>query len=288
MAVPSTIADLDTVAANNSPSGSESIGTNLDDYLRSHAAIIKQVSNAKVDSANPSFSGTLTHSGDVVLSGSGKRITGDFSNATLANRVMFQTSTVNGNTTVAAIPNGSSTTTAFWALNGSGATPSFAGLSCYSTEALIESGRIGAGTYLPMTFYTGGSESFRCATDGTLTVSKAAGLGYGAGAGGTVTQATSKSTAVTLNKPTGQITMNAAALAASTSVQFVLNNNLITSSADNVILTIAGGGSAGAYIASVYNVSGAGNCSINLRNMTAGSLSEAVILNFAIIKGSNA
>ena len=48
MAVPSTIADLDATAANNSPSGSESIGTNLDDYLRAHAAIIKQVSNSKV------------------------------------------------------------------------------------------------------------------------------------------------------------------------------------------------------------------------------------------------
>ncbi len=45
MAVPSTIADLDATAANNSPSGSESIGTNLDDYLRAHAAIITQVSN---------------------------------------------------------------------------------------------------------------------------------------------------------------------------------------------------------------------------------------------------
>lgn len=46
MPVPSTIADLDPVAANNYPTGSESVGPNLDDYLRAHAAIIKQVSNS--------------------------------------------------------------------------------------------------------------------------------------------------------------------------------------------------------------------------------------------------
>ena len=42
------------------------------------------------------------------------------------------------------------------------------------------------------------------------------GIGYAAGAGGTVTQATNKSTTVVLNKTTGQITMNAASLAAGT------------------------------------------------------------------------
>ena len=42
MGVPATLADLDSIAANNSPSGSDPIGTNLDDYLRSHAAMIKQ------------------------------------------------------------------------------------------------------------------------------------------------------------------------------------------------------------------------------------------------------
>ena len=46
MGVPATLADLDPIAANNSPSGSDPIGTNLDDYLRSHAALIKQTSAA--------------------------------------------------------------------------------------------------------------------------------------------------------------------------------------------------------------------------------------------------
>lgn len=46
MPVPTTVADLDPVAANNYPTGSESVGPNLDDYLRAHAAILKQVSNS--------------------------------------------------------------------------------------------------------------------------------------------------------------------------------------------------------------------------------------------------
>lgn len=44
MPVPSTIADLSTIAADNSPHGSESIGTSLDNYIRSAFAFIKQLS----------------------------------------------------------------------------------------------------------------------------------------------------------------------------------------------------------------------------------------------------
>ena len=107
-------------------------------------------------------------------------------------------------------------------------------------------------------------------------------LGYTAAAQGTVTQATSKSTAVTLNRSAGQITMNNAALGATTNVSFTLNNNLI-STKDVVIVNVAGGTAA----TDSYNcwVSGhaAGSCTIVVRNITAGSLSEAVVLNFAII-----
>jgi hypothetical protein len=58
-------------------------------------------------------------------------------------------------------------------------------------------------------------------------------LGYTAGAGGAVTQATSKSTGVTLNRPAGAITMNGVALAAGTIVSFALTNSVIT--ADDVL-----------------------------------------------------
>ena len=107
-------------------------------------------------------------------------------------------------------------------------------------------------------------------------------IGYAAAAQGTVTQATDKSTGVTLNKSAGQITMNNATLNATTNVAFVLTNSLL-SAKDVVLVNVAGGTAA----TTSYNcwVSGhaAGSATIVLRNITAGSLSEAVVLNFAII-----
>jgi len=105
-------------------------------------------------------------------------------------------------------------------------------------------------------------------------------LGYTTEGQGTVTQATSKSTAVTLNKPAGQITMNNASLGATTNVTFTLNNSYI--SANDVIVLNVNGGTTAAY--NVYtSVLGTGSASITLRNITAGALSEAVVLNFALI-----
>jgi hypothetical protein len=107
-------------------------------------------------------------------------------------------------------------------------------------------------------------------------------FGYTAAAQGTVTQATSKSTGVTLNKSAGQITMNAAALAGSTAVSFTLTNSLISAN-DVLILNVGSGGTAVAY--TVYTSSiAAGSAVVTLRNLTtATSLSEAVVINFALI-----
>lgn len=385
-----------------------------------------------------------TNSGNYTFTGTAARILGDFSNATLANRVMFQTSTVNGATSLSVVPNGSGTTSYLEVFNGNApvaATKQSLVLGATSTDVRIISD-YGA-TPLPMTFYTGGGERMRVDTSGkvgigrtptgyklevqggvystdagaggnpavvcrahpsadigehgtisnhpmtfitnatermridtsgnitqttsanatisnTITnanvgasaqgqlivtsnagsiamqkvstaagaysavystggtlnittidaqplnfvtnsttkftidstgnavvVNAAGGLGYGTGAGGTVTQATSKSTAVTLNKPTGQITMNNAALAANTAVSFVLNNSLL---AATDILNLQANQS----VASVYTnydifVSpGAGNAVITVKNKSAGSLSDALVLNFAIIKGATA
>jgi hypothetical protein len=106
-------------------------------------------------------------------------------------------------------------------------------------------------------------------------------FGYTANAQGTVTQATSKSTAVTLNKSAGQITMNNAALASVTNVTFTLNNSLISAN-DILILNVSGGATSGAYNCWVSGLS-AGSASITLRNISGGSLSEAVVINFALI-----
>jgi hypothetical protein len=106
-------------------------------------------------------------------------------------------------------------------------------------------------------------------------------LGYTAEGQGTVTQATSKSTAVTLNKPAGQITMNDAALAGNTAVSFTLNNSYISAN-DVVVLNISGGATAAAYTTYVSSMT-AGSATLTLRNLTAGSLSEAVVVNYALI-----
>ena len=105
-------------------------------------------------------------------------------------------------------------------------------------------------------------------------------IGYAAAAQGAVTQATSKSTGVTLNTSAGQITMNAASLAATTNVTFTLTNSTI-SAKDVLILTVTNGTSA-SYNAFVSSM-GAGSATITLRNISASPLAEAVVLNFAII-----
>ena len=107
-------------------------------------------------------------------------------------------------------------------------------------------------------------------------------LGYAAAAQGTVTQLTDKSTGVTLNKSAGQITMSNDTLNATTNVSFTLTNSTI-SAKDVIIVNVAGGVASNV----TYNcwVSGhtAGSCTFVLRNISAGSLSEAVVLNFAVI-----
>jgi hypothetical protein len=125
------------------------------------------------------------------------------------------------------------------------------------------------------------------AVTGALTSSgTAAGIGYAAGAGGTVTQATNKATAVTLNKITGEITLNAAALAAGTIVTFVLNNSTIAAN-DVIVINHVSAGTFGAYTVNA-RATGAGTASIAIRNNSAGSLSEAIVIRFAVIKAVNA
>jgi hypothetical protein len=107
-------------------------------------------------------------------------------------------------------------------------------------------------------------------------------LGYTPAAQGTVTQATSKSTAVTLNSSAGVITMNNASLATATNATFTLNNSFISTN-DTVILTIAGGQATPGSYNVFANALGTGTVSITLRNISGGTLSEAVVINFALI-----
>lgn len=121
--------------------------------------------------------------------------------------------------------------------------------------------------------------------NGFLAISPSTGLGYATGAGGTVAQATSKATGVSLNALSGQITLNAAALASDAIVSFVLTDTSIAAT-DVLILNHISGGTVGAYKLNAQ--AAAGSATINVTNTSAGSLSEAVVIQFAVFKAVNA
>jgi hypothetical protein len=110
-------------------------------------------------------------------------------------------------------------------------------------------------------------------------------IGYAAGQGGTVTQASTKATTVVLNKLAGEITLNNAALAAATIVSFTFTNSTLASG-DCLILNHVSGGTIGSYTLTASSGSGTGT--IYVRNNTAGSLSEAIVIRYIVIKGQTA
>ena len=217
---------------------------------------------------------------------SGTKITGDFNNAVNANRTAFQ-STNTGGTQINVIPNNTTAGAAMHWYYGSSdiANTSRLRVGITSTnEAWINSDATGTGVYAPIVMHSGGAERVRIDTSGNVLVTSPAGLGYGTGSGGSVTQLTSKSTTVTLNKPCGQIAMNNASLAAGATVSFVLSNSLV--SVNDIFVVTLGNGT---YSPSAYNVWGYasnGACGVFIKNISGASLSEAVPLNFAIIKGA--
>jgi hypothetical protein len=134
----------------------------------------------------------LTTGGDLSFDGTAQRITGDFSNATLADRVAFQTGTTNGNTNIHALTNGTGTTSSFQANNSSDlSNGSQVYITAGASEAQLVSDKTGTGTYLPLTFYTGGSERMRINTvgdvsfTGDLFLANGNALAWGTGDGST-------------------------------------------------------------------------------------------------------
>ncbi len=100
--------------------------------------------------------------------------------------------------------------------------------------------------------------------------------------GGTVTQATSKSTAVVVHAECGQITTHNASLAATTSVSFTVTNNRVDAN-DLVLAQISSGATASSYSIAVDAVA-AGSFRVHIRNLTGGALGEALVINFGVIR----
>jgi hypothetical protein len=117
--------------------------------------------------------GSLTDAGNLSFTGTGSRITGDFSSATIANRVAFQSSATNGATVPVALPNGTSTTAGFVA-NSSSSDPANASEMIIAvvggSDVRFASQIRGTGTYLPMSFFNGGSKRLEITTAGDVSV----------------------------------------------------------------------------------------------------------------------
>lgn len=114
-------------------------------------------------------SGATISGGNLTFSSTAQRITGDFTNATITNRVLFETSTANSTTEVGIIPSGSGGAAVLNIYPVSN--PSDTGylrLASLGTDSRILSQRTGTGTFLPLTFYTGGSERVRIDTSGNV------------------------------------------------------------------------------------------------------------------------
>lgn len=122
--------------------------------------------------------------------------------------------------------------------------------------------------------------------DGLLMVKK---FGYaaGKGAGGAVTQATNRTTGVTLNALTGQITTNNASLAAEAAAEFTVTDSKVAIG-DVVVASIQSGTNSGNTDILISAVAaGSFNIKVINNNPAAGTAETgAIIINYAVIKAA--
>lgn len=125
------------------------------------------ITDAVSTSAANTFTANQTIQANLIFDGASRRITGDMSNATVANRLAFQTSTTNGNTTVSIIPNGTGNTTQIAGFTDSAMTNSVVGGVYIDTaEVRLFSSAIGTGSTTPITMRIGATEWVRLDTAG--------------------------------------------------------------------------------------------------------------------------
>jgi len=150
------------------------------------------------------------------------------------------------------------------------------------TLGTVASGNISACTSTSMVMVTpviGAATGTSLTATGTVVSTGTAGVGYATGAGGTVTQATSRTTGVTLNKTTGAITLFSAAGSA-TAATFTVTNSTVAAT-DVIILNQKSG--TDLYDLMVTAVA-AGSFNITFRT-TGGTTTETPVFSFAVIKG---
>jgi hypothetical protein len=145
----------------------------------------------------------------------------------------------------------------------------------------VASGNISACTSTSMVMVTpviGAATGTSLTASGVIASTGTAGVGYATGAGGAVTQATSRTTGVTLNKTSGAITLFSAA-GSTTAATFTVTNSTVATT-DVIILSQKSG-------TDLYNLMvtavAAGSFNISFRT-TGGTTTETPVFNFAVIK----
>lgn len=159
------------------------------------------------------------------------------------------------------------------------ATPSSANLAAALTDETGTGANVFANTPTLVTPVIGAATGTSLAVTAAVTSSGTAGVGYATGAGGTVTQGTSRTTGVTLDKTTGAITLFSAAGSA-TAATFTVTNSTVAAT-DVIILNQKSG--TDLYDLMVTAVA-AGSFNITFRT-TGGTTTETPVFNFAVIKG---
>ncbi len=126
---------------------------------------------APIDStAANTWTGDQTFQANIIFSGNGRRIKGDFSNATVTNRVLFQSTTASGATEVGAIP-ASGSTISGWTAFSDAANGSYQRMSVSDAASLLEVGKIGSGSYVNWALNVGGVDRIGVdATTGVVTI----------------------------------------------------------------------------------------------------------------------
>ena len=162
------------------------------------------------------------------------------------------------------------------------AVPSSANLRAAMTDETGTGSLVFANTPTLVTPVIGAATGTSLTASGTIVSTGTAGVGYATGAGGTVTQGSSRTTGVTLNKTTGAITLFSAAGSA-TAATFTVTNSTVAAT-DVIILNQKSG--TDLYDLMVTAVA-AGSFNITFRT-TGGTTTEQPVFNFAVIKGVTA
>jgi hypothetical protein len=109
--------------------------------------------------------------GNLAFTGASQRILGDFTNATIASRAFFQTSTANSPSSVGVIPSGTGTSANFAAYNTADPTNSSRiALTALAGEARLTADNFGTGTLPFLTFFTNSAERMRVTTAGRVQI----------------------------------------------------------------------------------------------------------------------